>query len=117
VDGILIILILLVLMYVVVFLPRQRQLARQKAMQSALSVGDAVVTIGGIHATVAGLDEQDVVLEVSPGVEVRFVREAIARRLTSEVAATGDGDVDEPLPGDGNDDVSGTEPGWGKASS
>lgn len=86
-DGTLIILVLLVLMYVVLFLPRQRQMARQRAMQAALSVGDEVVTIGGIHGRVTELDEDGLRLEVSPGIEVRFVRDAVARRLASETSA------------------------------
>lgn len=79
-DGTLIIIVLLVLLYVVVFLPRQRQVARQRAMQSALAVGDEVVTIGGMHGTVTGVEDDAVRLELSPGVEVRFVREAVASR-------------------------------------
>lgn len=83
-DGTLIIVVLLVLMYVVLFLPRQRQMARQRAMQAALAPGDEVVTIGGAHGRVTELSDEAVHLEVSPGVEVRFVRDAIARRLTTE---------------------------------
>lgn len=83
-DGTLIILVLLVLMYVVLFLPRQRQMARQRAMQAAIAPGDEVVTIGGIHGTVTELVDDAVRVEVSPGVELRFVRDAIARRLAAE---------------------------------
>lgn len=102
-DGTLIILVLLVLMYVVLFLPRQRQMARQRAMQAALAVGDEVVTIGGMHGTVTELHEDGLRLEVSPGVEVRFVRDAVARRLASEAPV-------DPDPQPDGADVHGEEP-------
>jgi len=101
VDGTLIILVLLVLLYVVVFLPRQRQVARQRAMQSALAVGDEVVTIGGMHGTVVGVEEDAVRLELSPGVEVRFVREAVASRRSVEVPD----DPESPDPSSPGDDA------------
>lgn len=98
-DGTLLILVLLVLMYVVLFLPRQRQAARQRAMQAALAPGDEVVTIGGIHATVTAIADDGVDLEVSPGVVVRFVRDAIASRRAAD--PTGEGHLPEgPSEGD-----------------
>ena len=110
-DGIPIIIILLVLVYVVVFLPRQRQVARQRAMQSALAVGDEVVTIGGIHGTVTGVEDDAVRLELSPGVEVRFVREAVASRRVEDAPAEeyADGQTpsdDDPSPEEETDDAS-----------
>jgi len=117
VDGTLIILVLLVLMYVVLFLPRQRQAARQRDMQASLASGDEVVTIGGVRGTVRDIADEHVVIEVSPGVEVRFVREAVARRLgtasddlqdTAPPAGVGDGDgATGPTAPEGVDDEDG----------
>lgn len=115
-DGTLIILVLLVLLYVVVFLPRQRQVSRQRAMQSALAIGDEVVTIGGMHGTVVGVDEEAVRLELSPGVEVRFVREAVASRRTPDSPPAGedgeelDDDGDEASATPVDEDASRPEP-------
>lgn len=109
-DSTLIILVLLVLMYVVLFLPRQRQVARQRAMQAALAVGDEVVTIGGLHGTVTALDDEGLQLEVSPGVTLRFVRDAVARRLASE-APPDPQDHDGPEVGGAASDVRGDEGG------
>lgn len=102
-DGTLLILVLLVLMYVVLFLPRQRQAARQRAMQAALGPGDEIVTIGGLHGTVTAITDDAVHIEVSPGVEVRFVREAVARRLTTEQADHSPADVVDGEDRDGED--------------
>lgn len=50
-------------------------------MVSALKKGDEVVTIGGIHGTIRRITDEQVVLEVSKGVEMTFLRSAIARSL------------------------------------
>ncbi|HEX5740651.1 MAG TPA: preprotein translocase subunit YajC, partial [Pilimelia sp.] len=64
-------------MYFMMIRPQQKRRREADRMQAALAVGDKVVTIGGLHATVAGLDADTVDLEVSPGVTVRYARPAI----------------------------------------
>ncbi|SOC50604.1 preprotein translocase subunit YajC [Blastococcus aggregatus] len=74
-------LIMLVLLAVLLFvLPaRQRKTmqARAQALQESLTVGAPVMTTSGMHATVAGLGEGTVDLELAPGVVVTFARQAI----------------------------------------
>lgn len=68
-------------MYVVLILPRRRQMARQRALISSIAAGDEIVTIGGIHGTVVDADGPVLVVAVAPGVEMRFLRDAISRRV------------------------------------
>lgn len=71
------IVVLFGLLYFVTIRPqRNRQRAAQQT-QSQLEPGDRVRTTAGMYATVTSVEDQDVVLEVSPGVEVRFLRRAI----------------------------------------
>jgi len=71
------IVVLFGLLYFVTIRPqRNRQRAAQQT-QSHLEPGDRVRTTAGMYATVTSVEDQDVVLEVSPGVEVRFLRRAI----------------------------------------
>ncbi|MCW2680000.1 MAG: putative preprotein translocase subunit YajC [Frankiales bacterium] len=60
------------------------QRARAKAaaeVRAGLAVGARVMTTAGIHATVLDLDGDDgsLLLEVSPGVPVRFAGAAVVR--------------------------------------
>ena len=62
------------------------QRARAKAIaevRAELGVGSRVVTTAGIHATVTEVDPDGgtVLLEVSPGVPVRFASAAVVRIL------------------------------------
>jgi preprotein translocase subunit YajC len=67
------------------FLAIRPQRARAKALaqvRAGLAVGTRVMTAGGMHGTVAQLDDDDtVVLELAPGVPVRFATGAVVRIL------------------------------------
>lgn len=73
---------------------RQQQVAQQ---QNTVQPGARVRTTAGMYATVVEVDDADVVLEVAPGVEVRYLKRAIMEVITpgdAEVAE--DGEFDEP---------------------
>ena len=55
---------------------RQQQAAQQK--QNLATPGARVRTVGGMYATIVDGDGDDVILEIAPGVEVRYMRRAIA---------------------------------------
>jgi preprotein translocase subunit YajC len=73
--------ILIVLVFVgFYFLMIRPQRRRQQAVQQqqrTLNPGARVRTTAGMYATVTEVDGDDVVLEVAPGVEVRYLRRAI----------------------------------------
>jgi preprotein translocase subunit YajC len=73
--------ILIVLVFVgFYFLMIRPQRRRQQAVvqqQRTVSPGARVRTTAGMYATVTAVDGDDVVLEVAPGVEVRYLKRAI----------------------------------------
>lgn len=67
------------------FLLIRPQRARARALQEvreALAVGSRVLTTAGLHATVAELDGDTVLLEIAPGVRARFAAASVVRVLT-----------------------------------
>ena len=65
---------------------QQRQARRRRDKQMAeLSVGDEVVTVGGIIGTLTHLDleEDRASIEIAPGVEMQVVVAAISRTRAS----------------------------------
>jgi preprotein translocase subunit YajC len=65
------------LWFVLVRPQKRRQVAAQQ-MLDRLSVGDEVVTAGGIYGEITGLtDDEDVMVRIAPGLEVRVARRAI----------------------------------------
>jgi preprotein translocase subunit YajC len=96
--------ILIVLVFVgFYFLMIRPQRRRQQAVQQqqrTVAPGAQVRTTAGMYATVVEVDGDDVVLEVAPGVEVRYLKRAIMEVITpgdaEETEAPGDGEFDEP---------------------
>ncbi|MBI1350736.1 MAG: preprotein translocase subunit YajC [Actinomycetales bacterium] len=57
---------------------RQRQKAQQE-MAAALQPGVEIMTVGGIFGTVAAVTDEEISVEVSPGVHMRMVPAAVAK--------------------------------------
>ena len=71
------IVVLFGLLYFVTIRPqRARQRAAQQTQRDIVP-GTRVRTTAGMYATVISVEDQDVVLEVAPDVQVRFLRRAI----------------------------------------
>ena len=62
-------------------------------MQSNLVPGTRVMTTTGLFATVSSIDEGDVILEIAPGVETRWLKASIGRVLTPEEETVDTGDA------------------------
>lgn len=74
--------------YFLLIRPQQKRAKERNAMIAALKKGDQVVTIGGLHGTIADLDDSTVTLRVSETTKVKFERSAIASVTAAKEAAT-----------------------------
>ena len=81
--------LLIAIFYFMLIRPQRRRVQAHKQLIDSVEVGDEVVTIGGAHGIVKALGDEDVRLEVAPGTEIRFIKSAIARRVSE--------DLDEPV--------------------
>jgi preprotein translocase subunit YajC len=107
VDGLLIILVVFGLLWIFVVLPirrRQRtQTASHEAMQDTLAPGDEIITAGGLYATVREIHDDNLRVEIAPGVVATLDRRAVA-------AVAEDEDIDEELePGQDSGQESGPQ--------
>ena len=75
-----------VIMYVIMIRPQKIKDRERKEMLSKLKKNDRIVTIGGIHGTVANVKDKEIVLKVdeSNNLKLRLARSAIAKILTEE---------------------------------
>ena len=89
------IILLFVAMYFILIRPQSKRRREAQQMQSQLSPGDEVQTVGGMFATVSSIDGDAVTIEPSPGVYLRFTRGAIARvvKQTSTPVADDEDDL------------------------
>ena len=70
-----------VIFYFMIIRPQQKRSKERAKMLSNIEKGDKVVTSGGLHGTIAGLDEKTVLLEVHDKLKLKFERSAISQVL------------------------------------
>jgi preprotein translocase subunit YajC len=63
--------------YFLMIRPQRRRQQQAQQQQRTLTPGAQVRTTAGMYATVSAVDGDDVILEVAPGVDVRYMRKAI----------------------------------------
>ena len=76
--------------YFLMIRPQRRRQQAVQQQQKTVNPGARVRTTAGMYATVVAVNGNDVILEVAPGVEVRYLKRAIM-----EVVAPGEADEDE----------------------
>jgi preprotein translocase subunit YajC len=67
--------------YFLLIRPNQRRQRAQRDLIGSLSVGDEVITIGGVYGTIRELDDESITIEVDDDVRIRFVKSAVARKM------------------------------------
>lgn len=83
-TPILIVVVIGVAVYFLLMRPQQRRRKQMMQVSNELRPGQRVRTTAGMYATVVDADNTDVVLEVAPGVHLRFLRRAIMDVLPDE---------------------------------
>jgi preprotein translocase subunit YajC len=75
--GFLIIIVAFAFLYFVLVRPQKRRQLESQRMLASLQVGVEVVTAGGIYGRVTELQDDAVLVEVAPGMQVKVARRAI----------------------------------------
>jgi preprotein translocase subunit YajC len=68
--------------YFLMIRPQRRRQQQAQQQQKTVEPGARVRTTAGMYATVVEVDGDDVVLEVAPGVDVRYLKRAIMEVVT-----------------------------------
>lgn len=80
----------LIAFYFLLIRPQQQRVREHEELVAALTVGDRVVTAGGIHGVLVAVTNLTVEIEVAPGTVLTLARPAISRLAEDPDA------VDEP---------------------
>jgi preprotein translocase subunit YajC len=121
-STLILILVAVVVFYMLIMRPRQRRQQQAAQQQNTMQPGARVRTTAGMYATVVDVDGDDVILEVAPGVEVRYMKRAVmdvvspgdaAEDVTDDAAApddeTADGSFDADSYGEAETDAAAPE--------
>lgn len=63
--------------YFLLIRPQSKRAKAHKELVESLSIGDQVVTAGGVHGKIVALQESVVTVEIAAGVKVKFNRSSI----------------------------------------
>ncbi|MBU3647040.1 MAG: preprotein translocase subunit YajC [Limnohabitans sp.] len=80
-QGMLPLVLMFVVLYFVMIRPQMKRQKEHKAMIDALAKGDEVATAGGLLGKVSKVGEQNIGIELAPGVEVQLQRHAVVQVL------------------------------------
>ncbi|NRQ32048.1 preprotein translocase subunit YajC [Nonomuraea sp. NN258] len=89
-GSILPLILLVVVFYFLLIRPQRKRQQEAVKMQNSLAPGARVMTTTGLFGTVVAVDNEDVILEVAPGIETRWVKAAIGRVVTPGDAPASD---------------------------
>lgn len=73
--------------YFLVIAPANKQRKQLQEMLAALKKGDRVVTSGGVHGTIQGIEGETVQLRIAENVKIKVDRAAIARVVSVETTS------------------------------
>jgi preprotein translocase subunit YajC len=80
--------LIIFIFYFMIIRPQQKRQKERQKMLDAVKKGDKVITAGGLHGTVVGLEEKTVLVQVADNVKLKFEKSAI-----SSIASSSEGET------------------------
>ena len=63
--------------YFMIIRPQQKRAKEREKLLSNIEKGDKIVTSGGVHGTIVGLEDKTALIEIAPNVKIKIERSAI----------------------------------------
>jgi preprotein translocase subunit YajC len=70
--------------YFMIIRPQQKKAKERDKLLSNLEKGDKVITSGGIHGIIAGIDEKTILMQISDNLKVKVERSAITQVIAKK---------------------------------
>ncbi|MEX0602484.1 MAG: preprotein translocase subunit YajC [Bacteroidota bacterium] len=69
--------LIFLIFYFMIIRPQQKRSKERQKLLEALKKGDKIVTSGGIHGTISGLDDKTLLIQIADNVKVKVERGSI----------------------------------------
>lgn len=106
IGSLLILLLIPFAMYLFLIRPQRKRMKEQASMQSALGVGDEVITSSGVYGFITGEEDNLFWLEIDDDVQIRIAKAAIQSKVNPDAGRAKSDDRDD---GDDGDDDNGDD--------
>ncbi len=70
--------LMFLILYFMIMRPQQKRQKERQRMIDNLKKGDKVITSGGLHGTIAGIDDKTLLVEIADKVKVKVERGSVA---------------------------------------
>lgn len=70
--------LIILIFYFFILRPQQKRQRERQKLLGSLKKGDKVVTTGGIHGTIVGMEEKTILVQVSDTLKLKFDRSAVS---------------------------------------
>lgn len=69
--------LIILIFYFFILRPQQKRQKERQKLLGSLKKGDKVVTVGGIHGTIIGMEDKTVLIQVSDTVKLTFEKSSV----------------------------------------
>jgi preprotein translocase subunit YajC len=108
-TSFLLIIVLIAVMMLFMFRSNRRRQQAAQNTRNQLVIGARIRTVHGIYGTVRDIDDQNVMVEVAPGVQIKMLKQAVGTVLPDD-ASVGDTGPDAGASGWSTPDQAGQQP-------
>ena len=78
--------LMIAVFYFLLIRPQQQRAKKEKAFETALKVGDKIITKSGIHGKISEMNDETLVIETMAG-KIKMEKSAISSELSSKLGA------------------------------
>ena len=82
-SGFIPLILMFVIFYFLLIRPQQKKTKEHREMISNLKKGDRIITSGGIHGKITGLDDTTLTVEIADKVRVKVARSNVGGKIAS----------------------------------
>ena len=69
--------LIIVIFYFMILRPQQKRAKEREQLLTSIKKGDKVITIGGIHGIIVGLEDKTVLVQIADNVKVKYEKSSI----------------------------------------
>ena len=70
--------LIILIFYFMILRPQQKRQKERQKLLDGVKKGDKITTIGGVHATVLGVEEKTVLIQIADNVKVKLEKSAVS---------------------------------------
>jgi preprotein translocase subunit YajC len=69
---------IIAIFYFMIIRPQQKRTKERAALLDSIKKGDKIITAGGIHGTVIGLEDKTVLVQIADNVKIKMERSSVS---------------------------------------